>query len=104
MLLAYSDINNNNYYTDSLKTILLFSKDGRTLEVNEFLIGVIENFREDMLTGIPELKVPVLDPFKAKKPIKIDVEDKKASVHGNFSDILVNGKHNYCLKLSLLLF
>lgn len=46
-----------------------------------------------MLVGIPELKVPILDPFKSKKPIKIDVEDKKASVHGNFTDILVNGKH-----------
>lgn len=46
-----------------------------------------------MVVGIPELKVPVLDPFKSKKPINIDVEDKKASVHGNFTDILVKGKH-----------
>ncbi|GFY75093.1 uncharacterized protein TNIN_190921 [Trichonephila inaurata madagascariensis] len=62
------------------------------VDINEFLIGVIENFREDMSVGIPELKVPILDPFQPKKPIKVDVEDSKASVHGNFTNVHVEGK------------
>ncbi|GFT16517.1 uncharacterized protein NPIL_665371 [Nephila pilipes] len=61
------------------------------VDINEFLIGVIENFREDMTVGIPELKVPILDPFQPKKPIKVDVEDSKASVHGNFTNVHVEG-------------
>lgn len=44
-----------------------------------------------MQKGIPELKVPILDPFVPKKPIKVDVEDSKASVHGNFTDVSVEG-------------
>ncbi|GIY64838.1 uncharacterized protein CDAR_520921 [Caerostris darwini] len=67
------------------------------VDINEFLIGVIENFREDMTVGIPELKVPVLDPFNSKKPVKVDVEDSKASVHGNFTDIHVEGLSGFML-------
>ncbi|GIY32943.1 uncharacterized protein CEXT_645281 [Caerostris extrusa] len=50
-----------------------------------------------MTVGIPELKVPVLDPFKSKKPVKVDVEDSKASVHGNFTDIHVEGLSGFKL-------
>lgn len=87
----------NNCYIDSINDILLRSGDGQKVDVTEFIIGVIENFREDMTTGIPELKVPVLDPFRSKKPVNIDVEDKKASVHGNFSNILVQGLSKFVL-------
>lgn len=61
------------------------------VDIDEFLIGVIENFKEDMLTGIKELKVPILDPYVSKKPIKVNVEDSKATVLGNFTDLKVEG-------------
>ncbi|CAL1286096.1 unnamed protein product [Larinioides sclopetarius] len=67
------------------------------IDINEFLIGVIENFKDDMLVGIPELKVPILDPFMPKKPIKIDVEDSKASVHGNFTDVHIEGLSGFIM-------
>ncbi|XP_035215793.1 uncharacterized protein LOC118189317 isoform X2 [Stegodyphus dumicola] len=81
---------------NSHRSTAVLSGDSK-VDINEFLIGVIENFREDMLTGIPELKVPILDPFKAKKPLKVDVEDSKASVHGNFTNVLVEGLSGFVL-------
>ncbi|KAG8181133.1 hypothetical protein JTE90_000785 [Oedothorax gibbosus] len=68
------------------------------VDIDEFLIGVIENFKEDMVTGIKELKVPILDPFVSQKPIKINVEDSKATVHGNFTDLKVVGMSGFVLE------
>lgn len=94
---AYYSIDgfNNRYEKDINK---LLRGDIKTIEVNEFIKGVIENFKDDMQKGIPELKVPILDPFVPKKPIKVDVEDSKASVHGNFTDVSVEGLSGFILE------
>lgn len=97
----YGSDKTEKYYKDRTNADILAS-DGQNIDVNEFIIGVIENFREDMLTGIPELKVPILDPFKSKKPALVNVEDSKATVHGNFSDIYVEGEKKVILWIILL--
>ncbi|XP_015907491.1 uncharacterized protein [Parasteatoda tepidariorum] len=76
----------------------LLAASSKKIDINEFLIGVIENFREDMLTGISDLKVPVLDPFVPKKPFNVDVEDSKASLHGNFTDVVVEGMSGFVME------
>ncbi|XP_054714406.1 uncharacterized protein LOC129224001 [Uloborus diversus] len=80
------------------RALLQLSNKKSKVDINEFLVGVIENFREDMLTGIKELKVPILDPFHAKQPIRVDVDDSKAVVHGNFTDLTVEGLSGFVLE------
>lgn len=64
------------------------------ISLNEYLLKVVDNFKNGMRNGMPALKIPILDPFEPPE-INVKVNDSKANLHIIIRDLKVSGLSNF---------
>merc|ERR1711970_98694 len=67
---------------------LVQSKAIRDPQVDEFNRKALENFRDQMPNGIPELNIPVLDPFEVDIP-HIHIESDSVKIDADITDLVI---------------
>lgn len=73
----------------SLAPALILKRNEGDPDFEDYLMEIFNNFRNQMKDGIPEIKVPPLDPLKLYN-ININVNEKTAKVKLDFHQIIIS--------------